>query len=121
MVQRPDQQLHYEYSRHLADSGHRNFSRWDWRIVLNGHADEMLYEHGDLAGDLPFDEFKSRVLINPAAQAADKAADFSDRIRENRPASKTKESAIGFNRKERKEKSAKNAKKSNRKSFLRVL
>jgi hypothetical protein len=72
-------------SRHLADSGHRNFSRWDWRIVMNGRADEMLYEHGDLAGGLPFAELKGRALINPAAQAADKAPDFSDRIRENRP------------------------------------
>jgi Domain of unknown function (DUF4105) len=72
-------------SHHLADSGHRNFSRWDWRIVLNGRADEMLYEHGDLAGDLPFNDLKSRALINPAARAADRAPDFSDRIRENRP------------------------------------
>lgn len=72
-------------SHHLADSGHRNFSRWDWRIVLNGRADEMLYEHGDLAGDLPFDDLKSRALINPAARAADQASDFSDRIRQDRP------------------------------------
>ncbi len=72
-------------SHHLADSGQRNFSRWDWRIVLNGRADEMLYEHGDLAGDLSFHDLKSRALINPAARGADQAADFSDRIRENRP------------------------------------
>jgi hypothetical protein len=70
---------------HLADAGHRNFSRWDWRIVLTGHADEMLHEHGDLAGNLPFAELKRRALINPAAQAADKAPDFSDRIRAGRP------------------------------------
>lgn len=70
---------------HLADAGHRNFSRWDWRIVLTGHADEMLYERGDLAGDLPFSKLKQRALINPAAQAADQAADFSDRIRAARP------------------------------------
>ncbi len=72
-------------SVHLADAGHRNFSRWDWRTLLNGHADEMLYERGDLAGDLPFAELKRRALINPAAQAADQAADFSDRIRKGRP------------------------------------
>jgi hypothetical protein len=71
-------------SHHLADSGHRNFSRWDWRIVLNGRADEMLYEHGDLAGDLSFDELKSQALINSAARASDQAPDFSDRIREDR-------------------------------------
>ncbi|HEX4425049.1 MAG TPA: DUF4105 domain-containing protein [Terriglobales bacterium] len=72
-------------SRHLADAGHRNFSRWDWRIVLNGRADEMLYQHGDLAGDLPFAELKNRALINPAARAADQASDFSNRIRDKRP------------------------------------
>lgn len=72
-------------SVHMADAGHRNFFRWDWRILLNGHADEMLYEHGDLAGSLPFAELKRRALINPAARAADQAPDFSDRIREGRP------------------------------------
>src|SRR5450755_2399835 len=34
-------------SRHLAAAGHRNFARWDWRIVLNAHDDEMLYQHCD--------------------------------------------------------------------------
>ena len=72
-------------SHHLADAGHRNFSRWDWRIMLNGRADEMLHEHGDLAGELSFKELKSRALINAAARAADQAPDFSDRIREDRP------------------------------------
>ncbi len=59
--------------------------QWDWRILLDGHGDEMMYERGDLAGDLPFAELKARALINPAAQAADAAADFSRRIREGRP------------------------------------
>jgi hypothetical protein len=27
---------------------------WDWRILFNGYADEMLYERGVLAGGLPF-------------------------------------------------------------------
>ncbi len=72
-------------SVHMADAGHRNFFRWDWRILLNGHADEMLYEHGDLAGSLPFAELKRRALINPAARAADQAPDFSELIRKGRP------------------------------------
>jgi hypothetical protein len=38
---------------------------WDWRILLNGKADEMLYEHHAIAtGGLPFAELKQRSLIN---------------------------------------------------------
>ena len=58
---------------------------WDWRFLANGYADQMIYERGDLAGDLPFDELKRRALINAAAQAADAAPDFSQRIRDGRP------------------------------------
>jgi len=58
---------------------------WDWRILLNGFADKMMFERGDFAGNLPFEELKRRALINPAAQAADAAADFSLRIRDGRP------------------------------------
>jgi Domain of unknown function (DUF4105) len=67
----------------------------DWRILLNGKADEMLYERDALAAQppgqppsaprLPFAELKSRAHINLAAQAADKDPDFSKLIRENRP------------------------------------
>jgi hypothetical protein len=57
----------------------------DWRILLNGKADEMEYEQGELAGDLPFVELKRRAYINPAAQAADKDPQFSSRIRQDRP------------------------------------
>ena len=45
----------------------------------------MLYDRGDFASNLPFDELKHRALINPAARAADAAPDFSARIREGRP------------------------------------
>jgi Domain of unknown function (DUF4105) len=58
---------------------------WDWRLLLNGKGDELLYERGALAGGLPFVELKQRALINVAAQAADAAPDFSQRIREARP------------------------------------
>jgi len=67
----------------MADTGTR--IPWDWRILLNGHADEMAYEHGRLAGDVPFDELKRRAHINDAAIAADQAPDFSHRIRIGRP------------------------------------
>jgi hypothetical protein len=58
----------------------------DWRILLNGKADEMAYEHGMLdSGGLPFQELKRRAYINPAARAANDDPDFSARIRVNRP------------------------------------
>jgi len=59
---------------------------WDWRVLLNGKADEMLYEHGALAtSGLPFAELKSRARINDRARAAGSAADFSREIRANAP------------------------------------
>lgn len=58
---------------------------WDWRILFNGYADEMLYERGALAGDLPFPQLKKRALINDVARAANAAPDFSERIRASRP------------------------------------
>ena len=40
---------------------------WDWRMLLNGLGDQMLYERHALAGDLPFAELKARALINERA------------------------------------------------------
>jgi hypothetical protein len=57
----------------------------DWRILLNGKADEMEYEQGELAGDLPFPELKKRAYINPDARAADSDPQFSASIRRSRP------------------------------------
>ncbi len=57
----------------------------DWRILLNGKADEMEYDQGELAGDMPFVELKKRAYINPAARAADQDPEFSVKIREGRP------------------------------------
>jgi hypothetical protein len=59
---------------------------WDWRILLNGKADEMLYEHGVLVtGGLPFAELKQRSLIDDRAKAADASPDFSQLIRVGLP------------------------------------
>jgi hypothetical protein len=54
---------------------------WDWRILVNGFADQMLYERHALAGELPFPELKAQALINQRALAADDSEDFSERIR----------------------------------------
>ncbi len=60
-------------------------STWDWRVLLNGHADQMLYQRGDLeAGNLPFTQLKAQAHINAAARAAGDAPDFSRRIRVGR-------------------------------------
>jgi Domain of unknown function (DUF4105) len=55
---------------------------WDWRILLNGKADELMFERGALTtGGLSFAELKTRSLINDAAKVADNAPDFSRLIR----------------------------------------
>jgi hypothetical protein len=52
-----------------------------WRILLSGYAPEYVYEQGRFDQSLPFAELKRRGHVNAAAQAADKAPDFSRRIR----------------------------------------
>jgi hypothetical protein len=59
---------------------------WDWRMLINGKADELLYErHAIATGGLPFSELKHRSLINERTRAADKDPDFSRLIREDLP------------------------------------
>jgi len=59
---------------------------WDWRILLNGKADELLYKDGALVtGGLPFAELKAQSLINDRAKRADASPDFSQLIRVGLP------------------------------------
>jgi hypothetical protein len=58
---------------------------WDWRILVNGYGDQMLYERGNVNTDLPFDELKRRSNVVERARAAGDAPDFSARIREGLP------------------------------------
>ena len=60
--------------------------RFDIRHLLNGLIDRYLYSTGRLDTTLPFEELRRRSRINDAAQAADSATDFSQRIRESLPA-----------------------------------
>jgi hypothetical protein len=60
--------------------------RFDIRHILNGLIDSYLYHSGRVDTTLPFDELRRRSLINEAAQAADGAPDFSQRIRTALPA-----------------------------------
>jgi hypothetical protein len=59
--------------------------RFDIRHLLNGWIDGYLYYSGRIDTTLPFDELRQRSQINEAAQAADNAPDFSDRIRASLP------------------------------------
>ncbi len=58
---------------------------WDWRLLLNGKSDEYAYEHGRLAGDLPFEQLKEKAHINDVARSVGTAEDFSALIRLGRP------------------------------------
>ena len=58
--------------------GHLPYS---WKVLVSGHLPEYLYEQGKLDTSIPFAELQRRAYINPLAQAADQAPDFSQRIR----------------------------------------
>jgi Domain of unknown function (DUF4105) len=58
---------------------------WDWRMLLNGRGDQMLFERGAIVtGGLSFAELRKQAHINEAARAANGSPDFSRKIREGR-------------------------------------
>ncbi len=60
---------------------------FSWKILASGHVPELLYEYDRIQTDgLPFSEVQQRAHVNARAQAADKAPDFSQRIRQPDPA-----------------------------------
>jgi Domain of unknown function (DUF4105) len=65
-------------------------ARLDWRLIVNGYIDEMLYERKAMDTSLPFAELKKRSYINPKAQAADKDPAFSQLIRLGLPGQEMK-------------------------------
>jgi uncharacterized protein DUF4105 len=70
---------------HFRDVQGKVLPNFDWRVLLNGKADEMLYENGDLAtAGLPFAELKARAHINDTARAASEP-EFSTKVRQGRP------------------------------------
>jgi len=58
---------------------------WDWRLLLNGHLDELLYDRGAITTNLPFAELKKLSNINARAEASGQSADFSEQIRQDLP------------------------------------
>ncbi|MGA7869612.1 MAG: DUF4105 domain-containing protein [Candidatus Binatus sp.] len=61
--------------------------RLDWRLLANGHVDQLLYERGQINTDLPFADLRARSDITERAKAADDSPDFSARIRQGLPES----------------------------------
>jgi hypothetical protein len=67
-----------------AQAQHKK-THFDWRILLNGKMDEMMYENGSLVtGGLSLPDLKAQAHINDAARAAGDSPDFSKLIREGR-------------------------------------
>ena len=62
----------------LINAEHLPFS---WKILASGYVPDYLYQAGRLDTSVPFSELKRRAYVNARAQAADAAADFSQRIR----------------------------------------
>lgn len=58
---------------------------WNWRVLLTGKSDELLYQSGLVDRSLPFATVKERSHINKKAQAADASPDFSALIRAGLP------------------------------------
>jgi Domain of unknown function (DUF4105) len=56
-----------------------------WKILLSGYVPDYLYELGRIDTSMPFAQLEKRSLVNERAHAADKSADFSQRIREGLP------------------------------------
>lgn len=68
-----------------ADQARHVRMRLDYRILLNGKMDEMMYQHGTLVtGGLPLPALKAQAHINPVAKAAGDNPDFSAIIRQGR-------------------------------------
>lgn len=58
---------------------------WDYRMLVNGLSDQMLYERRAIDTSLPFSEFKALSRVNDRAKAAGDTPDFSGKIREGLP------------------------------------
>jgi hypothetical protein len=54
---------------------------WNWRVLLNGKMDELLYARGFIDTSLPLADLKARSHINAHAKAAGDSPDFSQLIR----------------------------------------
>ncbi|TMB76209.1 MAG: DUF4105 domain-containing protein [Chloroflexi bacterium] len=58
---------------------------FSWKVLLSGYVPQYVYDLGRLDTTVPFEELRRRSRVNEHAQAADRAADFSIRIRDGLP------------------------------------
>jgi hypothetical protein len=68
---------------------------FDWRILANGHIDELGYERGQIDSSLPFAELRRRSDITAKAKAAIDDADFSLKIRRDLPGAEPMKARAG--------------------------
>jgi hypothetical protein len=59
--------------------------RLDWRLLANGHLDQLLFERGQIDTGLPFIALRARSNITERAKTAGDSPDFSARIRQGLP------------------------------------
>lgn len=64
-----------------AGQPHPNSRTFSWEILLAGHSAHRAYRNGNLDTSMPFEQLEARSHINSAALAADRDADFSNKIR----------------------------------------
>lgn len=57
----------------------------DWRILVNGYLDQLMYERDTIDTSRPFAELRAMSDVTERAKAADKDPEFSRRIREGIP------------------------------------
>jgi len=65
----------------MASRVNPNHIPLSWKVLASGYVPEYLYEMGRLDNSVPFATLQRSAYINARAQAADKAEDFSHRIR----------------------------------------
>jgi hypothetical protein len=68
---------------HVLQAGVQN--PLDWRLFLNGHLDELIYERGNVDRSLPFPEMRAASDITARGKAAGNGEGFSAAIREGLP------------------------------------
>ncbi len=62
-----------------------NFLTFDWRILINGYLDELLYEQGVINTDLPFSAIRKASNITETSKNAPWGNDFHQAIRNKLP------------------------------------
>jgi len=58
---------------------------WNWRILINGYGEELLYMRGMVNTSIPFEELRARADVTEPSRAAYAQAGFSQLIRASVP------------------------------------